>query len=408
MEAVAQTHMSTVVDGLLTTLNDLAPEIARYSKQLDSERRLPAPLFEAMADAGLFRIWLPKTLDGAQLSIRDFLPVIEEASRLDGSIGWNMTVGVASSLLAGYMPDTAAADIFSAPRAYVGGQFNPTGTAIPVAGGYRVTGRWAYGSGVHNASGVFGNFVIQQDGTASDGPPRIRAGVFEPSQVEIIDNWHVSGLRGTGSCDFAVKDVFVPTERTVDAFAPIPSGMGARKSMALITLLPVTIAAVALGIARAAIDALLAIADKRTPTGTTVLLRDRETVQADVARAEALLRSSRAFLVERLDEYIDQLWEPAETTRDVPIRNRALYRLACTQVGENAVRVVDSMAGLGGRARTSKALRWNAACATSMRWRNTLPSPPETMSSRGGCSLAYHRAHRGFEPGRMYRRCRVG
>ena len=206
---------------ILARIQELGPLVRRHASALDRDRRLPDPLFEAMADAGLFRLWLPEALGGPQLGVPEFLEIVERVSGLDGSVGWNLSVGGAYSRLGGYFPAAVAERVFASPRACLAGTINPTGQALPVPGGFRVTGRWSYGSGIHQASTVLGNCLVAQP-AGGEGPPIIRTCLFEKADVTIIDNWQVGGLRGTGSCDFEVKELFVPEERTIDAFAPAP------------------------------------------------------------------------------------------------------------------------------------------------------------------------------------------
>jgi len=209
-----------------------------------------------------------------------------------------------------------------------------------------VTGRWAYGSGIEHSNWVFGNCLVF-DGDIRrnnpDGSPVIRMMFFPRQEVEIIDTWHVSGLRGTGSHDFRVADAFVPQERSIGGFGGAPTQPGTLYASPLITLFAVAIAAVPLGAARAAIDALIALAQSKTPAGSVSLLRDKPTIQAEIGRADAVLRSARALLFDSVQE----LWDEAEAGR-VSIEKRAGVRLACAQVGAATKEVCARMFDAGG------------------------------------------------------------
>src|SRR4029079_8279291 len=130
----------------LDALADLAPMIAAHRQAMDRDRRLPAPLYEALADAGLFRLWLPLTLGGPELSPVDFMDVVERASALDGTVGWLIGNGAGMSRIAGYLPEPVAREWFADPRSFVVSATGAVGSAVPVPGGYKVTGRSPVGS----------------------------------------------------------------------------------------------------------------------------------------------------------------------------------------------------------------------------------------------------------------------
>jgi alkylation response protein AidB-like acyl-CoA dehydrogenase len=320
----------------IAAVRKLAPAVAAHRAALDAERRLPAPLARTLADAGLFRLWLPRAFSGPELSVRDFIDVVSEAARLDGSVGWNIAVGATYSRFAGYLSPEVAGEIFAEPRGVVAGSVNPTGRAERVDGGWRVNGRWSYGSGIHQSTWVFGNCVTESGDVLS---------CFVPARaVEVIDNWRVGGLRGTGSCDYVIRDAIVSERFTLRAFDARPTQPGTLYAMPLITVFATAIAAVPLGIARAAIDEVVDLASKKTPTGSKALLRDREAAQAQVGRAESLVRASRAFLRESVDELADIV----ERTGEASMHARALVRLACanaTEQGAAAVRLMFDAAG---------------------------------------------------------------
>jgi hypothetical protein len=189
--------------GLLDAIQRMAPLIDERRTEFDKLRRLPDEVFEAMADAGLFRLWLPRALGGPELSPFEFMRVVEAASALDGSLGWLVGNGGGMSRAGGYVPKAVASEWFASPRAFVAAATGSVGTAKSVRGGYRVAGRWPFGSGAHHASLFMVLAAEEPDG------PRLCCYVGR-NDVTILDNWHVSGLRGTGSCDFELRDVFVP------------------------------------------------------------------------------------------------------------------------------------------------------------------------------------------------------
>jgi indole-3-acetate monooxygenase len=325
----------------------LALTIQQARKAIDQERRLPADLVRAMADAGVFRLWLPKALGGHEADPETFLSVIEAIARVDGSVGWCATVGAAYSMFGAYLPEDAARAVFcSRPDAAVAGTINPTGRVVAIPGGYRATGRWGFGSGILHSTTVLGNCMVF-DGEAprmTETGPVMRIVFVPAASCEVIDTWHVGGLRGTGSNDYTMTDLAVPEEYTVAGFTAKPVADGLLYHYSIIALFAIAIAAPALGIARGAIDSLKDLASAKTPIGSSSLLRDKPAVQVDVARAEALVRSARAFLVEMLATARRHV----EAGDPVPATDHALLRLASANASQSAAQAVDLMYNAGG------------------------------------------------------------
>jgi alkylation response protein AidB-like acyl-CoA dehydrogenase len=213
-----------------------------------------------------------------------------------------------------------------------GGVFAPRGTALPVEGGYRVKGRWPFASGSQHCAWLMGGCLVR-----TDGPPSARMMIVPAAQARIEDTWRVAGLCGTGSHDLVIDDVVVPAARSVALGADPPRVEAPLYAFPVFGLLAVGIAGVALGIARAAIDELVRLAREKTPQGSRRALAERGVVQAQVAEAEALVRSGRAFL----HEAIDQAWQAAEEEGAIAVGDRALLRLAATQATTNAARATD-------------------------------------------------------------------
>ena len=230
METVVLVTAQTGVSEYLAAIQRLAPLIREQRRHFDEQRRIPDQVFAALADAGLFRLYLPKTLGGPELSPFDFMTVVEAASALDGSIGWLVGNGGGMSRIAGYLPEKVTREWFAYPHAFITSATGAIGTAEPVEGGYRVSGRWTFGSGCHEAKWMLGSFQI-----LDDGQPRRREdggmfwrGVFPRAEVEVIPgSWDVTGLRGTGSFDWTVKDFFLPERRTmIHAGVPLDNQWG--------------------------------------------------------------------------------------------------------------------------------------------------------------------------------------
>src|SRR5580692_8049188 len=281
----------------------LAPTIRELRADIERERSLPAPLVKRMAESGFFSLWLARSLGGPELTTVDYFRVIEELSRADGAVGWCALVAAGYSRLSGYLDDDVARGIFGDGSTVVAGTINPTGRAVPVPGGFKLTGQWSYGSFIGHSAWTVGSSIIVEDGAprrGPDGAPDMRLMLFPTSAVEIIDTWRVGGLRGTGSHDFQVTDLFVPDDHAIAAFTAKPVRPGTLYAAPFITVFAMALASVPLGIARAAIEAFIELAEGKTPIGASARLRDKASAQAELGKAEALLSSARAFLVEQL------------------------------------------------------------------------------------------------------------
>jgi len=343
MQSHAQSHPP------LQAARDLKPLVDSLRDRFDHDRQLPRALVDAVGAAGLFGMWLPRSLGGPELDPLTFLTVIEELARLDGSLGWCTVIPAGYGRLAGAMTDSAAETVFGSGRSILVGTLNPTGRSVAVSGGYRVTGRWSYGSFIGHSDWVLGNCITHDDGTPrrdASGGPEFRLCLFPREQVEVFDIWHVSGLRATGSDDYQVTELFVPEALTIPlpGFSPVPRQPGTLYAIPMTSTFVSCIAIVALGIARAAIEALAELAGAKTPTGSQSVLRDKPLAQADMARGEALVRSGRAYLFDALGT----VWETLLAGHPASLQSRALVRLAACQATQNAIQAVDLMFALGG------------------------------------------------------------
>lgn len=341
--------VAPTTSSLVDSARALAPQIRALRDESERSRQLPAVLVDAVREADLFRMWVPAALGGLEIDPVTFLHVIEEVSRADGAAGWNLMIGAGSNFILGLLPEPTAREIVAGnPNVITGGTLNPRGgRALITDGGYRLTGRWAFGSGVQQCDWLItGAIVFEGETPRRDGigVPEIRHFAFPAADAEVIDTWHVAGLRGTGSNDIAVSELFVPAQRTVQLFTAPPEQPGPLYAFPIISLLAASVGAVPLGIARCAIDALAELAGSKTPTGAQSLLRERAAVQADVSRAEALLRSARALLFDTVAE----TWRRLNDGEGVSLDQRALLRLAAVNGAVASAQAVDLMYNAGG------------------------------------------------------------
>jgi len=317
----------------------LAARCRDVATTTEDDRRVPADLIEEMRRIGIFSMLLPRALGGTESDPRSFLDAIETLSTGDGSAGWCAMIGATTNATAAYLTEAAAREIFRAPGTIVGGTFNAQGRAEPVEGGFRLTGRWPYGSGVEHSDWMASACLVLGPGgqpALVDGErPDARLAFFPIADVEVHDTWDTVGLRGTGSHDFSVKDVFVPLGHAMTFdFQAWPDG--ALWRMPLFTVMLPPMGAVPLGIARAAIDEVVALAPAKTPYRSARVMAERDMVQVAVARAEALTRSARAFL----HEAVGEVWAAAQDGTEVTMGQRAMCRLASVNAARSAVEAV--------------------------------------------------------------------
>lgn len=325
------------VTDYLRAIERISPLIAHERANFDQARRLPDAVFDALADAGLFRLWLPEALGGPELSPIEFMTIVEAASALDGSVGWLVGNGGGMSRIGGYLPEATTRSWFSDPRAFVVSATGAVGTAQKVPGGYQLSGRWPFGSGAHHATHFMGLASVK-DTDGRDGPPFCCYAARR--DVTIHDTWKVSGLRATGSCDFEMQDVFVPEQNTHVFIGSTPTQAGAVYRLPALSAFAWTVSVVPLGIARGAIDAFIELAHRKSRLGTSALLCDRETVQSTIGRIEALHQAARAFLIQAMNELTTAMEEDGPRL----VHARAMFRAACAHAGESAARIVDKLA----------------------------------------------------------------
>jgi len=321
----------------------LAPIVEKWRDVGEHDRHMPRPLFEALRDAGLFSMSAPKAVGGAEIDDETVVHVIEELSRQDGSVGWNVMIASGAAIAASCLPAVALREVYRVgPSAVIAGALPPQGAAIPVAGGFRLTGRWPFASGCHQADWMAGTSAVMAQGLPRlrpDGRPDIRTLFLPVRECEILDTWHTAGLRGTGSHDWRATDVFVPEERSFPILRDGPSEPGSLSLRDFVAYNGARIAAVALGIARDAIDTFTALAMTKTPMLATSPLATQHTTHERLGRAEALLRSGRAFLYETVRKLPHSpTWSEA-LSDDL----RASIRLASAHAAQSAAEAVDLM-----------------------------------------------------------------
>jgi alkylation response protein AidB-like acyl-CoA dehydrogenase len=326
----------------LEQARQLTPLIAASAAEGEQQRRLAEPLVAALHDAGLYRLLLPRALDGAELDPATFTRVIEEVSRGDASTAWCLCQAAGCTMITGYVTPEVAREIFGDRRAVLAWGPSPDVRAIAVEGGYRVTGTFTFASGCRQATWLGGNCPIHEpDGVPrrrTDGTPEARWMLFPADRATILDTWHVVGLRATGSDSFTVTDLFVPRARSAarDDAAERRHG-GPLYCFPTTSLYASGFAGVALGNARSVLDAFVALARAKTPRGLRQPLRESAVVQSELARTEARVGAARALLLASLED----VWGDVVRSGALGLDQRVRIRMAATHAIAEATAAVD-------------------------------------------------------------------
>lgn len=334
---------------LLDSIKDIGPTIAARSEEIEQGRGLPPDIVELIKPTGAFRMYVPDDLNGPGVTAWESLEVIEELAYHDGAAGWCSMIGSTTSLISSSLPDPYAKQLFGSRDSIGGGFAAPAGRATPVEGGLRVSGRWAWGSGTRHCTSIGGGCLIVDE----TGKPTPRADgliapfvFFEPEDVEFIDNWHVSGLSGTGSGDFQVTDSFVPEGRWAQIGIDRPVRDNELSRMPFFGLFACAVASSAMGIGRRAVDELVELAGSKKPQGSSKPLSHRAPIQADVAIAEAKLLAAWSFM----RTTITTSWETAQSDAPPSVEERRQLRLSATHATQTAAEVAELMYKAGGGA----------------------------------------------------------
>ena len=331
----------------LEAVRKLAPMIRTYAGDTEAQRALPAPVFEALADAGLFHMAFPRSMGGGEVDLPTYVQVIEELGKADASTGWVVNQCAIFATYAARMPRELARKLWmDTPRSVVANTPLASARAVVVEGGYRVTGRQGFSTGCRNASWVAAHAEIVDNGKVrmDRGHPETRYLFVPVAEAELLDTWQVRGMRGTGTHHFAVNDVFVPADRTVlSVTAPlIETGP--------LYQIPRTLefasgdASVALGLARTCLTTFSDLAGAKTPRAMQSLLRDQSMTQVIVGQAEADLRSGRAFL----HEAVREVWAQVTSGGTLTLDHRANLRIAATHAIRLAARIIDAVYSAAG------------------------------------------------------------
>lgn len=317
----------------------LAPQLRERAVEASAAGTLPGDVVDLLESAGMFRLGLPRGLGGVETDPTTLVRTIETLAHADGSAAWTTAVGNISTCFAWLDQDVAARLLAGRPGQPVASAFGPNGRAVAQDGGYRVSGRWSYVSGSPHAASFMLNCVVTgRDGAPQtvDGRPVLRWAVLPASAVEVLSTWNdAAGLRGTGTHDVVVEDVFVPAECTLLPLVEPPRAEGALYRVPFFTLIRSLLVGVPLGAARRALDELTELCRHKIREGTP-LVHD-EDVQIRLAQAEGALRAGRHFVL----DVTERTWAAVQAGAEVEPPLRTEYTLAVQVAVRSAVEAVD-------------------------------------------------------------------
>lgn len=327
---------------------ELAPTLRRHAQWSEDNRRLHDEVIEALADAGIFRMRKPARYGGYEADARTMIDVATELGRGDGSAAWTSSVYWIPTYMAGLFPDAVQDEVFADADMRICGTLSPTGTAVPADGGYVLNGRWAFQTGALHAS--WQQFIAMS--STEDGTPYPVIGLVPMAQMQIIDDWHSSGLRGSGSVSTVAQDVFVPAERVMPLGALLreqyASKLNAGSAMFRTPLLPVASASsvgTAVGLARAGVATFLDRLPGRRITYTDYAQQSEAPV-THLAVADAALKADVAeFHAMRIADTIDR---KSLTGEPWAVVERVRARADMGGVCRNAKEAVEMIAQVSG------------------------------------------------------------
>jgi alkylation response protein AidB-like acyl-CoA dehydrogenase len=329
---------ATTTEPILDSVEALTPTITARAEEIERARRLPPDLVDELLAAGCFRMLVPRSHGGTQLDLPLQAQVLEELARADASVAWDVAIGSEGPVLFRMLPRTSFDALYAAgPDVIIAGAAKPTGTATPVEGGYRVTGRWAFASGCQHAHWFVGHCVV--DGRQ----PPVRMMVVPPSDFEIEDTWSVSGLCGTGSHDVVVNGAFVPDELSF-VLGSDPSVDVPPLRIPELARAGIQIASVTIGVAQGALEEIRALAIDKTPTFAEQPLASTPLFQYQFGEAQTQLRAARAAV----HAEADLAWAKAEAGSPFTPEDRAHVRGTTTWATRAAAAVVTTAYQAGG------------------------------------------------------------
>ena len=331
---------------IIDTVNDIARVLSQHIDEEEKQGRLSSEVVSSLKEVGFFKLFLPRSLGGLELDPVTTAKVVEGVATYNTAAGWSLMVANTSVLMGSRLPEKGIDEIFgNNPDAFIAGTVHPPMRAIREKNGYSITGRNALVSNVHEAQWIFSAAIVMegQQPKIANGHPEIIGVFMKASDCEIVDTWHPLGMCATDSNDVEAKNVFVPDylmfplspefEPNRYYTGPLYRMPAAGTNIASL-LAPVTIA-----VARNSINELKTVADKKTPLGSMVPIRDRGVIQRKLGRAEALVQSSKTYL----HEHIKNCWDRILAGEKISLQEKAGLLLANTHANQCCVEAIELM-----------------------------------------------------------------
>jgi len=324
-------------------VGSIAEIVTAEAAACEKARTLTPRVVEATWEAGLFQYMNPAEAGGSEPGFRDMIETWIAMSALDGSFGWTGLANFSSTAAtAAYLSEKGFAEVFGAARRVtIGGQYAPNGQGALVDGGVRLTGNWSFGSGTGHSAFVAAGFLPFRDGELqweAPGVPDLRVAILPRAEITFTDGWHVQGLKGTGSYDYQLRDVFVPEHRTYRLFAQQPlRGSAPTFRMGLMPITGAGHAAWVLGVAKSMLDDVVALAATKVRMGDLSALANRTTFQQGLAHHTSMWRAARLLVVDAYEQAEREVAEGRELSPRLraDLRATAVYATnAAREVGE--------------------------------------------------------------------------
>ncbi len=347
VEASAELGFAEVLEGV----RRVGAEAARRAEELDRLGVMPDDLYDDLAATGCFRAMVPRANGGLELSLAEINALTIEAAKANGSLGWILLIGIPGPVILGLLAQDAVAELMEQyPRARGRGTIAPKGVAVPTDGGYVVSGQWPFASGGPHPDLVVANCVVMDKGrprVGANGVPEMVLAVLPAAQVEFLDTWHVLGLRATDSCDYAVRDVFVPEHMTANLFKSTNCFDSAATRIPIRVVLAMGHASVAIGIAEGALEEVVEVAKtKRAAMNPTALLVHDPVFRHAIGEEHLRLAAARAFL-DRTTEAATQAFLAG---RPLSARETLEGRTMAGFITAECVKIVDAAYTIAGSA----------------------------------------------------------
>jgi len=314
----ADSRLASDGGAIRAKVGEIGPLLRESASEVEAARRLTAPVVDALRSTGVFRMSMPEAWGGPELDICTQIEIIETLSRADASVGWCAMIGSDSGYFSGYLDETTARSLYPDLDAVTAGWVVPAGTLEVCDGGYRLSGRWSFGSGSTHADVILGGAHVTENGSprmSADGAPEQRIAMLPAAQWQVLDTWNPSGLAGSGSHDYTIADTFVPAENTWVYGESYRSGtLYAWRGIFVVNFLGVP-----LGVALEACDVATAILAGKISMPEMIPARNEPRVRVGIARARAMVGAARSYAYDTAGT----LWATVEAGNEPSFEQRA-------------------------------------------------------------------------------------